>query len=183
MGKVVLDMAMSLDGFIAGLNHEDHGLHHWYFAPTEASAEIIDELIQSTGALIMGRQSYDMGAEQGGFVDNPYPAAHFIVTHQRPEKVAEGAAGFTFVTDGIESALRQAQVAAGDKDVVIGGGAKLAQQFLKAGLIDEIQLHLIPKLFGEGLRLFDQTDQQIELESTRVVASSGVTHLKFRVVR
>ena len=92
------------------------------------------------------------------------------------------AEAFIFITDGIESALKQAKAAAGDKDVVIGGGAATAQQFLKAGLLDEIQIHLVLVLLGEGKRLFDHLGtEHIELESTRVIESPGVTHLRFRV--
>lgn len=184
MGSVVLDMAMSLDGIIAGTNDEDYGLHEYFFAPSSLTAQVIEEGINMTGAIIMGKRSYEIGAQQDGFADNPYKAAHFIITHHIPQKIAKGAESFVFVTDGTESALRQAQVAAGAKDVVIGGGANIAQQFIKAGLLDEIQIHLIPKLLGRGIRLFDQLGSEpIELKSTRVIESTGVTHLKFRIVR
>lgn len=184
MGKVILDMAMSLDGFIAGPHGEDGGLYNWYFAPSGGSGEVIEESINTFGAILMGRRAYDVGDQQDGFVDNPYNVTNFVLTHHIPEKVAKGATLFIFVTDGIESALKQAKASAGDKDIAVGGGANTAQQFLKAGLIDEIQIHLVPVLLGAGIRLFDHlgTDQ-IELESTRVIESPGVTHLKFRVVK
>lgn len=183
MRKVVLDMSMSLDGFIAGPNDEDGGLHDYFFSPSGATAEVIEEGLQTTGAIIVGRRAYDIGAQQGGFVDNPYQVPTFVLTHAVPEQVAEGAEAFAFVTDGIESALQQAQAAVGDKNVVVGGGANVAQQFLQAGLIDEIQIHLVPVLLGDGMRLFDHLGTgQIELESTRVVQGPAVTHLQFRVL-
>ncbi|SRR6266566_2028546 len=107
----------------------------------------------------------------------------FVVSHDVPEKVAKGSTTFTFVTDGIESALKQAHSAAGDKHVGVGG-ANTAQQYLKAGLLDEIHIHLVPVLLGEGRRLFEHLGtKHIELENTRVIESPGVTHLKFRVVK
>lgn len=184
MGKVILDMSMSLDGFIAGPNDEDGGLHNYFFSPSDATVGVIEEGFKTTGAIVMGRRSYDMGAEQDGFVDNPYKAAHFVLTHAVPEKMAKGAEAFTFVTDGIESLLKQAKAAAGDKNVVIGGGANTAQQFMKAGLIEEIQLHLVPVLLGHGIRLFEHIGpEQFELESAGVIAASDATHLRFRVIR
>jgi dihydrofolate reductase len=183
MGKVLLDMAMSLDGFIAGPNNTDGGLYNWYFAPAPESASVIDELVKTIGAIIMGRHTYETGDEADGFADDPYTATRFVLTHHLPEKVAKGAETFIFVTDGIESALRQAQAAAGEKVVAIGGGADVAQQYLRAGLVDEIQIHLIPTLLGDGLRLFEHHNTAtIPLERTRVIESVGVTHLKYRVV-
>ncbi len=108
----------------------------------------------------------------------------FVVSHDVPEKVAKGSTTFIFVPDGIESALSQAKAAAGDKAVVVGGGANTAQQYIQAGLLDEIQIHLVSVLLGEGIRLFEHiATSHIELESTRVIKSPGVTHLKFRVVK
>ncbi len=182
MGKVILDMAVSLDGFVSGPNGEDAGLHNYFFSPSSESAKVIEEGIKTTGAIIMGRRTYDVGAQQDGFVDTPYNAANFVITHEIPEKAAKGAESFVFVTDGIESALEQAKAAAGERDAVIGGGANVAQQYLKAGLVDEIQIHLISVLLGNGICLFDST-QHIELENIRVVAAPGVTHLQYRVVK
>ncbi len=184
MGKVILDMAMSLDGFISGLNNADAGLYDWYFAPAPPSARVKEELIKTLGAIIMGRRTYGTGDEANGFEDDPYTAARFILTHHPPEKVGKGAESFTFVTDGIESALRQAKAAVGERDVAIGGGANTAQQYLKAGLVDEIQIHLVPRLVGDGIRLFDHPGSEpITLETTRVIESVGVTHLKYRIVK
>jgi dihydrofolate reductase len=181
---VILDMAMSLDGFISGPNGEDHGLHDYFFSPAGPTAEVIEEGFKTTGTIIMGRRAYDIGAAQDGFVDDPYQVPNFVLTHHIPERVARGAAAFIFVTDGIESALAQAKAASGNKNVVVGGGANIAQQYLKAALLDEIQIHLVPVLLGRGVRLFDHLGTEpIELEQTRVVEAPGVTHLRFRVIK
>jgi dihydrofolate reductase len=109
----------------------------------------------------------------------------FVVTHHDREKVIkEGGTTFTFVTDGIETALKTAKAAAGNKDVSVAGGANIVQQYLSAGLLDEIQIHLVPVLLGEGRRLFDDlAAEPIELERTRVIESPDVTHLRFRVAK
>lgn len=183
MGNVVLDMSISLDGFIAGPSDEAAGLHDYFFAPTAATLEVIQEGLQTTGAIIIGRRTYTIGTEQDGFVNNPYQVPHFILSHDVPNKVAKGAESFTFVTDGIISALHRATVAAGTKNVVIGGGANTAQQYLAAGLIDEIQIHLVPVLLGAGIRLFDHLRaKHMALEKQRVISTSAVTHLKYRVI-
>lgn len=184
MSKVLLDMAMSLDGFIAGPNHEDQGLHNYFFSPSGPTREVIEEGFKTTGTIIMGRRAYDIGAAQDGFADNLYKVPTFVLTHRIPEKVARGAESFIFVTDGIESALEQAKAAAGDRDAVIGVGANIAQQYLQAGLVDEMQIHLIPILLSKGIRLFDHLETKaIELEKTRVMDGSGVTHLRFQVLK
>ena len=188
MGKVILDMSMSLDGFISALDESDGRLHNWFFAPSGgeegADSAVIDESIRTTGAILMGRRAYNLGDEYDGFVDTPYRVPHVVLTHEIPEKAAKGETPFIFVTDGIESALAQAKAAAGDKNVVVGGGANIAQQYVKAGLVDEIQIHLVPVLLGAGIRLFDQlSTEQIEMEITRVIKSPEATHLTYRVVR
>lgn len=184
MGKVLLDMAMSLDGFIAGPNDEDSGLHDYFFSPSIDTAKVIEEGIKATGAIVMGRRTYDMGVQFNGFEHTPYKVPHVVLSHNVPNKPAKGETEFIFVADGIESALKQAKSAAGDKDVVVGGGANIAQQYIKAGLVDEIQIHLVPVLLGDSIRLFEHLGtEHIELESTRVIESPGVTHLRFRVVK
>ncbi len=204
MGKVLLDISMSLDGFIAAPNDDperplgDGGqrLHDWVFggtsdrtgtsprtSATDSNREVMDESFRTTGAIVMGRRWFDIGEEPWG--DNPpFQVPVFVLTHHAREKlIKEGGTTFTFVTDGIESALEQAKAAAGDKNIGVGG-ANIAQQCLKAGLLDEIQIHLVPVLLGEGRRLFEHIGtEQIELETTRVISSPGVTHLKFRVVK
>jgi dihydrofolate reductase len=194
MSKVTSDMSMSLDGFIAGPNDSverplgDGGdrLHQWVYGleswcklhdlaggTTNRDAEVLDESFKNTGTVVMGRRMFNFGERYWG--DNP--PFHMPV-------FKEGGTTFTFVTDGIESALRQAKAAAGDKDVSVAGGANIVQQFIEAGLLDQLQIHLVPVLLGDGRRLFDHIGtEQIELESTGVIESLGVTHLRFRVVK
>lgn len=180
MGKVFLDMAVSLDGFVSGPGGEDGGLHDWYFSPSGNAVLVIDELLQGIGAMVLGKKAF--GDQPDGF-DTPYKVPHFVLSHESRDTVEKGGASFIFVTDEIESALDSARAAAGDKDVCVAGGASTAQQYLRAGLLDEVQLHLVPVLFGGGLRLFELGPKRLELERTRVLESPGVTHLKFRVVK
>jgi dihydrofolate reductase len=202
MGKVRFDITMSLDGFIAGPNDRpDQGLgeggeelHRWVYdlaswrAPhglaggvTNQDSEILEEAIEATGAVIVGRRMFDNAKEWGD--EPPFHVPVFVVTHETREDLVKGDTTFTFV-DGIESALEQAKAAAGDKDVSIGGGADIAQQYLNAGSVDEMQIHIAPLLLGGGIRLFDRLgDARIELEKTRVIDSPAVTHLRFRVLR
>lgn len=181
MGKVLLDMAISLDGFIGGPNDEDAGLYDWYFAPSDEAAFVKDELLETIGAMILGRRCF--GDEPDGF-DTPYKMPHFVLTHTAREPIDRDGMQFIFVTDGIERTLALAQEAAGDKLVCVAGGAQTAQQFIRAGLIDEIQLHLVPVLLGNGKRLFDQIGADaLSLERTRVIEGQGVTHLRFRIIR
>lgn len=170
---------MSLDGFIAGPNNQDSGLHDWYFAPTGDATVVIDELLDSIGAMILGKRVF--GDQPDGF-ETPYKVPHFVLTHQARPQVEKMGVTFDFVADGIESALAQAQAAAGEKAICVAGGAETAQQFLRAGLIDELHIHLVSKLLGGGLRLFGD-GEPTALERTRVLESPGVTHLWFRVVK
>ena len=184
MPIVLLDMAMSLDGFISGPNDEDQGLHNYFFSPSGPTREVIEEGFKMTGTIIMGRRAYDVGAVQDGFADNPYQVPTFVLTHRVPQKPAKGAESFVFVTDGIESALEQAKAVTDDRDIVIGGGANIAQQYLRAGLLDEVQIHLVHSLLGAGIRLFDHYDaQQIELERMKVIDGGAVTHSRYRIVK
>jgi dihydrofolate reductase len=205
MGIVTAHMSMSLDGYVAGPNAGagnplgDGGvlIQQWMFdlasfremqgltgGQTNKDDEELRQRFAPTGAVVMGRRMFDEG--EGPWGDNPpFRMPVFVVTHQPRERlVKEGGTTFTFVTDGIESALEQAKAAAGDKDVNIAGGADTVQQFIRAGLLDELEIHLAPLLFGEGIRLFDKIGpQHVELENMRVVASPKVTHLRFRVVK
>ena len=144
------------------------------------------------GAVVMGRRMFSGG--EGPWEDDPrvdgwwgndppFHAPVFVLTHHaRETKVMEGGTSFTFVTGGIETALEQAQAAAGDKDVLLAGGASIVQQYLKAGLLDELQIHLSPVLLGDGASLFDRLGiPALALETTRVIASPAVTHLRFAV--
>ena len=205
MGTVHANMGMSLDGYIAGPNAGprnalgDGGMriHRWVFdleswrerqslvgGQTNRDDEVSNETFARTGAYVMGRRMFDEG-EVGWPDPPPFRAPVFVLTHhERKPWVRQGGTTFTFVTDGIESAIKQARAAAGDKDVRIAGGANTIQQFIKAGLLDELQIHLAPILLGDGVRLFDHPGtEQIELEKTRVIDSPRVTHLTFRVVK
>jgi dihydrofolate reductase len=212
MAKVVVALTMSLDGFIAGSNDGtdqplgDGGmrLFDWYFDGDTAieryqqaadrgvpvppfklsrsSAKVFDDLINNTGAVVTGRRTYDISNAWGG--NGPLPGLPlFIVTHTVAAHVPQGDSRYTFVTDGVASAIEQAKAAAGDKYVCLMGGS-VPQQCLRAGLLDEIQIHLVPVLLGAGVRLFDHLgSKKIELEIVRVIDSPGVAHLRFRVCK
>jgi dihydrofolate reductase len=133
----------------------------------------------------MGRRMFDEG-EVGWADPSPFRAPVFVLTrHAREPWVRQGGTTFTFVTDGIESALEQARAAAGDKDVHIAGGADIVRQYIEAGMLDELQIHLAPVLLGDGVRLFDgiDTEDGVELEVRRVIDSPRVTHLRYRVLK
>lgn len=194
MGKVSVGFTMSLDGFIAGADDDVSRLFKWYFsgdvvipAPDSPmvfkvappSVEIIHELIGSFGAVVTGRRDFDVSKAWGG--KSPLGVPVFIVTHTPPPEWANSE-WFTFVTDGVASALEQAKQVAGAKKVAIGG-TTITQQLLNAGLLDEIHIDLAPILLGEGIRLFDHLNHPIELVNTRVIASKDVTHLTFRVIK
>ena len=187
MGNVVIDMSMSLDGYIAapndnpeqGLGEDGMRLHNWAFDDPSVFDEVFGNLIEDTGAVIMGRRSYDNSIREWGGKGPLGDVPCFVVTH----RAIEGAGPvFTVVTDGIESALAKAQETAGDKRIGIMG-ANLDQQFLAAGLVDEIRIHLVDVLLGGGRRLFDQLPRRIELERTGLSQTGGVTHLEYRVAR
>lgn len=192
MNQVTANMSMSLDGFIAGPNVNvknpmgDGGerLHEWMFPPQGDYAQVAAEMFQEVGAVIMGRHMFNLGEAPWG-KNPPFHMPVFVLTHAPREKIVkEGGTTFTFVTDGIASALKQAKAAAGDKEVMVAGGANAVQQYLARGLLDEIQIHLVPVLLGDGVRLFDHIGTaRIELERTRVSESPEVTHLRFCVFK
>jgi dihydrofolate reductase len=212
MTKLRLDITMSLDGYVAGPNQTlEHPLgeggerlHEWAFAAVSwrerhglsggeanADSDVVQESLDATGAVVMGRRMYSGG--EGLWADDPNadgwwgddPPFHvpvFVLTHHARETlVMKGGTSFIFVTDGIESALAQAREVAGDKDVLAAGGATIAQQCLAAGLLGELQIHVVPLLLGDGVRLFDHVDPTVDLELTRVIESPSVTHLCYRV--
>ena len=147
-------------------------------------SELMREWFDATGAVVMGRMMYDTGEEFWG--DNPpFRTPVFVLTNRpRPTLVKEGGTSFTFVTDGIHSALEQAKAAAGDRNVDIGGGAHTVRQYLAADLVDELQLHVVPVLLGDGLRLFEGLGaRRRDLERVRVVETPPATHLKYRFVK
>jgi dihydrofolate reductase len=201
MGHVVVYLSVSLDGFITGpapsqqapLGAGGERLHEWLFAgdtpsainpmfrPDAGSREVFEESVRSTGAIVVGRRWFDVVAGWGG--RPPLPARYFVLTREVPPGWAAGASSpFTFVTDGLASAIEQARAAAGGRHVAVGG-ANVAQQCLAAGLLDQVLLHVVPVLFGGGTRLFAEGASPIALQQTAVVHAQDVTHLRFRVVK
>ncbi len=204
MGKVMVELSMSLDGFIAGPNDGpenplgDGGeyLFRWYSSGDTAfswpsgmmtskvpaaSAARLREMLPTIGALVTGRRTFDIAHGWDG--KHPMNIPVVVMTHSIPKEWAGKDSIFTFVSDGIESAIAQAKKIAGDKDVAVGT-ASVTQQCLRAGLLDEIHIDLAPVLLGGGVRLFDVFGNgPVELERTDVVRAPGVTHLAFRVVK
>ena len=204
MGKVTTGLSMSVDGFIAGPNDGpgsplgDGGerLFAWYsggdteyrlpgtemvFMVSPQSAQLLGEAHTNMGAFVTGRRTFDISNGWGG--SPPLGVPTFVVTHSVPQEWVYEGSPFTFVTDGLESAVEQARAVAGDKNVAVGA-ASIAQQCIRAGFLDEIHVDLVPVLLGDGIRLFDHLGAgPIELESTEVIEGAGITHLTFRVVR
>jgi dihydrofolate reductase len=200
MGTVIIDLTVSLDGFIAGpddgpeqpLGRGGEALFTWmnagpesnrfdrWLTPPNASVPIVREWMTQAGAGISGRRTFDIA---NGWKDgHPIDAPIFVVTHEAPTH-GEWSPLVQFVTEGVDRALELAQAAAGDKLVSIAGSS-VAQQLLRAGKVDEIQVSVAPLVLGGGVRLFDHIGSHaIQLEQTRVVPSDGVTHLRYRVVR
>lgn len=193
MTNVIFVISMSLDGYITAANRtpdEPMGqggerLHEWMLNSDDMrNREMLSRGIGGIGAVISGRRTYDDSLKWWG-ADGPTGPARvplFVVTHHAPADVPANGV-YTFV-DGIEAALAQAKSAAGDKDISVMGGANIAQQFIRAGLVDEIQIHLVPVLFGAGTRLFEHigTDH-IELESIEVIETRDATHLRYRILK
>jgi dihydrofolate reductase len=190
MPKLVAAFSMSLDGFVAGpdvsighpMGQVGERLHHWLFkSDSEVDATMARETFERVGAVLLGRRTFDISI--GQWEDTPYPAPSFVLTHRGREPLVMKSGTFVFVTDGIDSALEKARRAAGGKDVIVMG-AETAQQYLKAGLVDEVALQLVPVLLGAGTRLFDSVgERHIELIATRTVESPSVTHLRFELAR
>jgi dihydrofolate reductase len=197
MGKVVTGFSMSLDGFIAGPDDDVQHLFKWYSnGDTEvkfpdgrtvvkvspASAEHIQNVHFQLGAMVTGRRQFDLSNGWGG--KHPLDIPIFVVTHTVPQEwFNKEGSPFTFVTDGVESAIEQARAVADDKNVGVDG-ASISQQAIKAGLVDEIGIDLVPVLLGDGVRFFDNLGTRpIELERTEVIEGTHVTHLRFNVVK
>lgn len=190
MGKAVFEISMSLDGFIAGPNDgvdEPLGvggerLHSWLGDDrTDAENELIESAERDIGAVICGRRTYDNSGWQPGYG----PAGKtpvFVVSHDSGEGGRHEGGPFTFV-DSVQSALKQAQEVAGDKEVSVIGGADIGQQMIRDRLVDEIVLHVVPVLLGDGRRLFDNLGDRIELRPAQVVSSPTTTHLRYVLVR
>lgn len=196
MSKVIYSASMSLDGFIALPNDEVGPLFDWYgsgdtnyplpgtdmvFKVSSISAALFDETWTKIGASVTGRRTFNVAHAWGG--NPPGGGNHFVVTHNIPQEWVYEGSPFTFVTDGVASAVAQAKKAAGDKNIDVVG-ADIMQQCLKTGLLDEIHIALIPTLLGAGIRLFDNLGSEIaKLETLRVIEDTGVTHLQFRVLK
>ena len=213
MSKVRVHISVSLDGYVAGPNQSQEeplgeggeGLHDWVVAlkawreaagleggEENASSAVVKGEYANVGAEIMGRGKFGP-ASRGPWGDDPWqgwwgddPPFHkpvFVLTTHERAPLTLSDTTFTFVTDGIYAALDRAREAAGDKDVYIGGGADVINQYLAAGLVDVLELHVVPILLGGGARLFEGVGPDTKLERLRVVEAPGVTHLKYRVVR
>lgn len=209
MSSVTCHISMSLDGFVAGPNQSVENplgeggmrLHEWVFETESwrrqhgldggertADAEVIDDVVRDVGAYIMGRKMFGGGdgpwdeTWTGWWGENPpFHTPVFVLTHHEREPLPmRGGTIFTFVNNGIEAALDQARAAAGEQDVAIAGGASVAQQYLAAGLLDVLYLHIVPIILGAGERLLEGIGDPT-LEPVKVVASPAVTHVKYRV--
>lgn len=196
MGQVIANFTMSLDGFIAGPNDEMDRLFAWYRSGdtdfrmadgvmvvriSQASAALLRNVLSTSGALVTGRRTFDFTHGWGG--RHPMNIPVFVVTHTVPTDWVKPGAPFTFVTDGVASAVAQARAVAGGKNVAVGA-PQIAQQCLRAGLLDELHLDLASVVLGSGLRLFDSVGTDpIDLECLGVVQGIGVTHLRYRIVR
>jgi dihydrofolate reductase len=185
MGKVILSMAMSLDGFINDRTGSSELLYE--NMQRLRDSEVIQESIRTTGAVVMGERTFEMSEDPDWYAGNyEYQVPLFVLTHTPPVKKPREAGGltFTFVTDGAESAVAQAKAAAGDKDVVIVGGAGVAQQCLKAGLVDELRIDIAPILLHAGQRLFDNFDMEpTRLERLPAQDTPGRIGLRFRILK
>ena len=179
MGIARFGMTMSLDGFVADRNGDARMLYP--DLDELRNTEVLQEQIETTGAVVMGRRTYDMA--KGDWTGYEFQVPIFVLTHRVPATPAKGLT-FTFVTDGVESVMRQAHAAAGDKDVTVVGGPNTGQQLLRAGLLDEIQISIMSILLGEGLRLFERLGPEaIHLERVKVIESPIRTDIRFRVVK
>jgi dihydrofolate reductase len=204
MGKVTSGLTLSLDGFIAGpndgpehpLGENGMRLFDWYesgdaeyevpsggmtFKVSPQSAEMLSRAFSSIGAIVTGRRTFDITNGWGG--RHPLDVPIVVLTHSVPDGWDYEGSPFTFVTDGVESAVEQARALAGEKDVAVGA-ASLVQQCLKSGLLDEVHVDIVPVLLGGGVRMFDNLGpDHIELERTEIIEAPDVTHMTFRVVK
>jgi dihydrofolate reductase len=213
MANVVAEISVSLDGYVAGPNQtleEPLGkggdqLHEWAFrlksfrephglpgGETGPDDDLLAESFGAAGAVVMGRRMFSGGEDpweddpnaDGWWGDEPpFHMPVFVVTHHAREPLVKTGTTFTFVTDGVESAVGQARAAAGDKNVQVGGGAGVIDQCLDAGLVDELLIHLVPVLLGGGVRLFAGVGVEPRLEPTSVLDTPFATHLRYRVLK
>ncbi len=184
MGKVILGMTMSLDGFVNDRNGAVHCLYPDLAALRET--DLLQEAVQTTGAVVMGRRTYAMGDPDAYADIYEFQVPIFVLTHAAPEKLPKEnkKLTFTFVTDGIERAIARARVAAGARNVMVVGGANVFQQCIRASLCDEVHIGIMPVLLGEGLRLFAHGSiEQRDLETLRVIESAARIDTQFRVLK
>jgi dihydrofolate reductase len=191
---VILELSMSLDGFVAGrgvgpaapMGEGGERLHDWMGPDETGSAHPADRAaaratFATAGAVVLGRRMFDLGEEPWGD-DGTFGVPCFVVTHRPRRTLVKGPTSFEFVTSGAAEAVQRAHAAAGDRDVLLMGGADLAGQCLAAGLVDEVRLHLVPVLLGAGTRLFD-AGVRADLEPVWVSESPMATHLTYRIGR
>jgi dihydrofolate reductase len=188
MQKVIAEITLSIDGFIAGpgiskeLPMGENGplLHEWIFdKATDADRKWLEELTNNAGAVICGHRTYATAIEDAWEGANPFSVPTFVVCHAAPAQAVEG---FVYITAGIEPALQQARQTAGDKNVWIMGGASIIQQYLKANAVDELRLHVAPVLLGSGTRLFTDNDPQpTVLENVSISETPGAVHGVWRI--
>lgn len=192
VSKVIVDVSMSVDGFVRAANPTadeplgigGHQLHDWYFATDdEQNRKVMEGGLAGLGATITGRRTYDDSVQFWG-ADGPSGPARrplFVLTHEAPEDSPTDGV-YTFVTGGIRDALAQARAVAGERDVVVMGGADVARQFLAAGVVDELQLHIVPVLFGGGLPLLGGVEgPHVVLEPIEIIHTAAATHTRYRV--
>jgi dihydrofolate reductase len=191
MGKVVYDISMSLDGFIAaenvrleaGLGDGGERLHEWAFKSEDPRNRELLEVIERTGAVIVGRTTYDLSIPYWG-ADGPTGSARIptvVVSHSVPKDIPDGSV-YIFV-DSIEAAFEKAQKAAGNKEIGVAG-ANTAQQLITLDLIDEVFVHVVPVLFGSGVRLFEhENGEHVPLETVEVIETKEAIHLRFRIIK
>ena len=196
MAASVLYMSMSVDGYIAGPNDEPgnpggngfYRLHQWFltpdgefFRPSGPAGELYDQIMNATGAILVGRRTAEQADHWGGdHHGSGLPV--FVLSHRPPDPAVASYPLITYVTDGIAGAMAQAKAAAGDREVVVHG-AYTAQRALEAGVLDELQIHQIPVLLGAGRRLFETLPSRVELEIVRVIDTPEATHIRYRVRR
>jgi dihydrofolate reductase len=210
MPRLRCQIAISLDGFVAGPGQSEESplgvggeqLHEWVVklaawrashgregGEVNASTPVVEEAMRGIGAVLMGRNMF--GPARGSWGEDPWrgwwgeePPFHapvFVLTHHARQPLALGDTTFHFVTEGVERAVELAREAAGEEDVSVAGGAETIRQCIAAGMLDELTLHVVPVLLGDGARLFDGIGPEVSLEQTRAVEAPGVTHLTYRL--
>lgn len=190
MQKVIVEITMSLDGFIAGpdisknnpLGKGGERLHEWIFhKKTSLDDTLTKELFARCGAVIVGGRTYTTAIDDAWGGVSPFAIPAFVLCHAIPQTKKEG---FIYISEGILRALEKAKVAAGEKDVLIMGGANIIQQYIKANVFDELNLHIVPVLFKEGTRLFDLIGtERIELQKIKTLDTPAATHVYYEVVK